>query len=135
MSKPKDIKGAVDDLYAACERLASCGFVLTGGIFIVKPKGDFKQKGMKHVSPDNRVGMVRILPPTGMKPIADLSQIEMTPINAAVAMTSAAIVAGAPTMPGKTGTGEICKNCGGSNFRRMGTCLYCEDCGESNGCS
>ena len=32
-------------------------------------------------------------------------------------------------------TGDICMNCNGSKMRRNGTCLKCDDCGETTGCS
>jgi len=32
-------------------------------------------------------------------------------------------------------SGESCRNCGGVRLRRSGSCLVCEDCGESGGCS
>ena len=30
--------------------------------------------------------------------------------------------------------GRICAGCGGSNFRRTGSCMTCTDCGSSDGC-
>tara|TARA_B100000614_G_C14316683_1_gene398572 strand:- start:88 stop:678 length:591 start_codon:yes stop_codon:yes gene_type:complete len=32
-------------------------------------------------------------------------------------------------------TGDICTNCGGSQMVRNGTCLKCNECGETTGCS
>lgn len=32
-------------------------------------------------------------------------------------------------------TGDICNNCGGSRMRRNGSCLLCDDCGTTSGCS
>lgn len=32
-------------------------------------------------------------------------------------------------------TGEMCPKCGGLNMQRAGTCLCCQDCGETSGCS
>ena len=30
-------------------------------------------------------------------------------------------------------TGDVCRRCGGANLARTGTCLTCQDCGESSG--
>jgi len=139
--KCETVAHAVNRLYATCEFLASQGFVLTGAMFVVKPKGDFKQNAVKHVTDDGRVGTVRIMPPDGMKPPAEGNGGPLTPLKAAVVVTASAIASGAVTAAvhahggGKPVMGEICKNCGGANLQRMGTCLYCQDCGESNGCS
>lgn len=32
-------------------------------------------------------------------------------------------------------TGDACANCGNFNMRRAGSCLFCESCGETTGCS
>jgi ribonucleoside-diphosphate reductase alpha chain len=32
-------------------------------------------------------------------------------------------------------TGDICTNCNGSQMVRNGTCLKCNECGETTGCS
>jgi ribonucleoside-diphosphate reductase alpha chain len=32
-------------------------------------------------------------------------------------------------------TGDICQNCGQSKMTRNGTCLKCNACGETTGCS
>jgi len=32
-------------------------------------------------------------------------------------------------------TGDICENCEGSEMLRNGTCLKCNNCGETTGCS
>ena len=32
-------------------------------------------------------------------------------------------------------TGDICASCGSSQMRRNGTCLKCDACGETTGCS
>jgi hypothetical protein len=32
-------------------------------------------------------------------------------------------------------TGEFCSNCGSANMRRAGTCMTCESCGTTTGCS
>lgn len=32
-------------------------------------------------------------------------------------------------------TGDVCGQCGGCKMRRNGSCLLCEDCGLTSGCS
>ncbi len=32
-------------------------------------------------------------------------------------------------------SGHVCDNCGGSNVIRSGSCLLCQDCGQTSGCS
>lgn len=32
-------------------------------------------------------------------------------------------------------TGDICPQCGGSSMARNGSCLLCQDCGSTTGCS
>ena len=31
-------------------------------------------------------------------------------------------------------TGDVCDCCGGIRMRRSGTCLLCDDCGQTSGC-
>ena len=32
-------------------------------------------------------------------------------------------------------TGDVCDTCGGARLRRNGSCLLCDDCGSTTGCS
>jgi ribonucleoside-diphosphate reductase alpha chain len=32
-------------------------------------------------------------------------------------------------------TGDVCQTCGSLRMRRNGSCLLCEDCGSTSGCS
>ncbi len=43
--------------------------------------------------------------------------------------------AGWAEMADAPATGYVCEGCGGSNVTRSGSCLLCQDCGQTSGCS
>jgi ribonucleoside-diphosphate reductase alpha chain len=91
------------------------------------------------VSADDKVSLIdKLLEEVGeniseAEPDLDMLSIPFVPYSVSID----AILSGTNGIKAKTlgYTGEQCSNCSSMRVRRNGTCLLCEDCGTTSGCS
>jgi hypothetical protein len=139
--KDLDNRGALSYLLDTIHRLREAGFVINGSIALSKPMQFRRGDILRYDSPDGKFSQCRfvISPANPIPSVSDDISVDNRmeiPPNMESSVTLVPIANSETPIPGLVRDGSICTNCGGLDFERRGTCLYCVGCGSSvSGCS
>ncbi len=76
-----------------------------------------------------------ITAPTPTSPTSPVTSIPSSQYSSVPSGGSGALALGAAQAKSAGYTGESCSSCGSIRVKRNGTCIVCEDCGTTSGCS
>jgi len=123
MKDETTVKEALETVYRELNRLQELGFLTVAMVTITKGSKAIGGDAQLFINPDGRFGVLKVRPGE--------AEPKMNPVKVAQALQV--------TQPGDglvTDSGSVCVSCSGTSFRRIGSCLYCTNCGESlSGCS
>jgi len=128
-------ESAIRRLYAAMQDCSVDGWVIVGRLELVRPRDKSSHNAVtgSHGMMDDGKGPVEVATVTAyVDRLPFVASAARTPAPKLPAKAIALVLASAD---GLASTGDVCVKCGGVSFQRMGTCLYCVSCGDSNGCS